>query len=244
MLRLILFLCVWLIAARPLLAADKLLVVTEDLWPMNYLEDGELKGKAPPLVRKLLDKAGLEYELQVLPWPRAYALAQKQANVLIFSINRTEHRESQFHWIGMLAKPTRNALFSLANTPLRFKSLDEAKLRRVATKINGYNDQLLRQQGFTRLHAVPTTRQCILMLRRGRVDLLIGNEAILHHYMDEMQIPTSELSLAYTISENRTYLAASLATPPATLAHLRDAYQALVKSGEFPVFTESAETAD
>ena len=226
----------WLLTAQPLLAADKLLVVTEDLWPMNYLDNGELKGKAPPLVRKLLARAGLEYDLQVLPWPRAYALAENRANVLIFSINRTEHREPRFHWIGMLAEPTRNALFSHARTPLQFDSLEEAKSQRVATKINGFNDQLLRQRGFTRLHPVPTTRQCILMLRRGRVDLLIGNEAILHHYMAEMQIPASELSLAYTISENRAFVAASLTTPTATVQRLRDAYRELVAKGEIPVF--------
>ena len=82
-------------------SASKLLIVTEDVYPLNYLdkETGEIKGFAVEYLKDILKKAKLEHTLEMLPWARAYKIAQNKSNVLIFGLARTAERENNFIWL-------------------------------------------------------------------------------------------------------------------------------------------------
>lgn len=80
--------------------ANVINVVTEDEFPIQYLENHQLVGPASNVVRLLLEKAGYEYSPRVLPWSRAYKEAKTIPNTIIFSMVRTHQRENQFHWLG------------------------------------------------------------------------------------------------------------------------------------------------
>ena len=92
--RIILILLCWLLSAQ--VSAIRLTVVTEDLYPYNYIENGELKGQATEIVVKVLKHAGIDYSIQVYPWARAYNLALNNKNVLIYSIVKIPSREKLF----------------------------------------------------------------------------------------------------------------------------------------------------
>ena len=215
-----------------------LLLVTEDLWPLNYLEDGKLKGTTPPLVKTLMDGTGLDYHIRVLPWARAYKLAKDQPNVLIFSMHRTPARESQFQWIGRLAPASRLSLFRRTSDPSAITRLSQAKHFSVAAKINDFNYEFLKAQGFTRLHPVASLQQCIRMLLRGRVDLIVGNQQVLHHYMKQMDLQPELITEAVSTSSGHLYLATGSRTAPSLVNHLRDTYHSLVTAGELPHFED------
>ena len=81
------------------IALPKIKVVTEDLWPLNYLQDGELKGKSAQVVLSALEKSGLSYQLEVLPWPRAFKIATEQPNTVIFqSFERIKENSNFTGW--------------------------------------------------------------------------------------------------------------------------------------------------
>lgn len=73
-----------------------LLVVTENLPPYNYKEGIAVKGVATEVVQALLKEVGLQADIHVLSWVRAYLKALEQPNVLIFSLVRTPEREEHF----------------------------------------------------------------------------------------------------------------------------------------------------
>src|ERR1700761_8052778 len=83
---------------------EHLTAVTEEFRPMNYTENGELRGYTVDIVRELLARANIGYSLASYPWARTYQMAQRQPDVLIFSIVRTPEREKQFRWIAPVAK--------------------------------------------------------------------------------------------------------------------------------------------
>lgn len=70
-------------------AADNVLIVTEELPPYNFTDQGTLTGLSTEVVQAVLHQLDLNARFQVMPWARAYELAQSAPNVLIYSITRT-----------------------------------------------------------------------------------------------------------------------------------------------------------
>ncbi|MFC3052618.1 substrate-binding periplasmic protein [Kordiimonas pumila] len=97
----------WMVAhlVVPSAHADTMMVYTENYPPYNYMnENGEVVGLATENIRKVLDAAGLEYQIRLVPWTRAMYNAQTQKNALIYTITRTPKREEMFDWLVPIAK--------------------------------------------------------------------------------------------------------------------------------------------
>ncbi|MDP6688032.1 MAG: transporter substrate-binding domain-containing protein [Alphaproteobacteria bacterium] len=77
-------------------ARDRVAVVTETWKPYSYEENGIVKGSATKIVRAVLERAGIDYSIQVYPWARAYKTALNRESVVLFAVVRTEEREKLF----------------------------------------------------------------------------------------------------------------------------------------------------
>ena len=117
-----------------------LLVVTEDLWPFNYLEDNQIKGSATVLVKRILKQADMDYTLALLPWARSYQMALTKPNVLIYTINQTPERDENFHWVTQIPVKVESNFYALSNSPLAIKQPQSLKELRIAALIDSVND--------------------------------------------------------------------------------------------------------
>ena len=82
-------------------------MLTEENAPFNFTEDGALKGIAVDLIVAAMKDAGSEVspaEIQVVPWARGYDAARNQPGTMLFSMARTQERESLFSWVGPIYK--------------------------------------------------------------------------------------------------------------------------------------------
>ena len=106
MLKHIIYSCLFIIsiAHSTVAASDNVIIVTENYPPYNYQQNDQQLGLPTDIVKMVMDASGLEYEIQFLPWTRAYNMPLEQDNVLIYTIIRTEERESLFHWVVFLGK--------------------------------------------------------------------------------------------------------------------------------------------
>ena len=78
---------------------DKLNFVTESYPPYNFKSQGMLKGIAVDLLLAATQKSAFSLSLndiRLLPWPRAYKMAEEGPNIVLFSTTRTEQRETKF----------------------------------------------------------------------------------------------------------------------------------------------------
>ena len=87
-----------LLSAPPLLSTE-LTVLTENLPNLNYLKNSELVGLSVEIVREIQKRIGSHEQIRVYPWARAYNLALKEENVVLFSITLTKARKDLFKWI-------------------------------------------------------------------------------------------------------------------------------------------------
>jgi len=114
-----------LILPRSILSAE-LMVLTENLPPLNFIKDDTLMGPAVDIVKEIQRRVGSHEQIQVYPWARAYQMALEEENIVLFGMARTEVRNDKFNWIGPIAQK-RDILAAKKNSGLVINSLEDAK---------------------------------------------------------------------------------------------------------------------
>ena len=214
----ILMLCAF---SYSVIALPKITVVTEDLWPLNYLQDGELKGKSANVVLSALEKSGLSYQLEVLPWPRAFKIATEQPNTVIFSIVRTKKREQQFHWLAQISTSDDIHIMTLSNSELSKENTKEQLLNYpIAVQTKSVSYYYLRYLGFKNIRQVRSVKQGILMLLNARVDLIVGRKSGMLKILIQLGPLTPKLKTVLISDVMSSYIAASLGTDPEIIEKL------------------------
>lgn len=216
---------------RPVLARAKLSVVTEEFEPFNFFEQGKLTGYSVELVRELLGRGGHDYAMASYPWARAYRMAQQLPNVLIFSMARTAEREKQFQWIAPLAR-RQVYLYQLSKrNDINVRTLADLARYRTAVNRDDVAQTQLTALGLARAGRLDLANSELSSMRKllvGRVDLIAGNPFSIRGLCAKAGVPESALKRTILLSDDSDYyLAASLATPAATVEALRGQYQQL-----------------
>ncbi|QDG76558.1 ABC transporter substrate-binding protein [Labrenzia sp. PHM005] len=159
--------------------ADTLEIVTEQLPPFNYLEDGIAKGMGTEVVQAVLKETGREAPIRFLPWARSYQMALKTPGTLIFSILRTDEREEKFKWVGEIA-PYGVSFYHLAeNTEINVRTLEDAKPLSVGVYLGDAKAEYLTQKGFKNLSQVEDDRFNLRKLLLGRIDLMVIDDSVI-----------------------------------------------------------------
>jgi polar amino acid transport system substrate-binding protein len=105
-------------------ANENMVILTENYPPLSYIEDGEVTGFGSDVVNAMQAELGTAYPIQMKSWDEAYTTALPEANVLLFTMDRTPERENDFHFIGPLIK--RASLYANSNRS-HSKNLEEGR---------------------------------------------------------------------------------------------------------------------
>ncbi|BBN81735.1 hypothetical protein PA25_17200 [Pseudoalteromonas sp. A25] len=206
-------------------------VVTEHFPPYQIVKNNEVTGgTAYNVVKAVLEKAGLHAHMEVLPWARAYEIALKRPNVIIFSIAKTPERAPLFHWLYKLGKLEFRFYSSNKNKQIRIDNMLDAKKYILAAVRGSYEADKLLSLGFrldTNLILVNDFSHAWRMVDKGRAEAIYASHippkvkhSSLHGYN---QHPT--------VYEHRfLYVAASLSTSQTTLMTLKNTFEQLKKS--------------
>lgn len=150
-------------------AADSIRVVTEDIAPYSMMVNGQVTGMSTEIVQAVFKEAGLQANIEVMPWARAYDLALNMDNVLIYSISRTPEREALFKWVGVIVQPDWY-LYCLAERPVTLATLDDARGHSIATVQDDVGEQYLLAHGFTLGRELQSSNKYEQNYRKLKVD--------------------------------------------------------------------------
>lgn len=219
------FLIAWLLQQSAATAAPVRLV-TEVFPPYQQMQETTVAGWSVDIVRQIMAIAQLPYQIDVMPWARAFKTASSTPDTLIFSLLRTEERESQFAWIAPLC-PMRVSFYASSHRPeVQADGLNSALKYVVGVENGQANYHYLREQGFREsrnLVVVGHNHQLQQMLELGRIDLMLVSDV----YVQQLPDRGAQLRRVFTAHalEKYLYLAAHPATDPALLDKLRKAWQ-------------------
>ncbi|NNG25246.1 ABC transporter substrate-binding protein [Massilia sp. ML15P13] len=209
-------------------APARLYITTELSAPSAMLDGGRVVGIATDKVREAMDRAGVAYTIDMLPWKRAYKAALERPNGCVYSTTRTPDRERLFKWVG----PTDIAqwvLIGRADRKLQLRNLEDARGLRIGTYNGDARDAYLRERGFT---TDPTSNDLSnpqkLML--GRIDLWAaslrsGSTVLARYGYDKQLVPL------LVFNEIGVYLACNRAVPNDVVGRLNKAFDQIAQDG-------------
>lgn len=210
------------------LQVPHLSITTETSAPSSMLENGRVVGIATDKLRIAMERAGVTYDITLLPWKRAYAAALQQPNACVYSTTRTPEREALFKWVG----PTdvgQWVLMGRADRPWRIARLEDARGLRIGTYIGDARDSFLRSQGFA-TDAVSNDLLNPPKLLQGRIDLWAaglrtGSDALAIGGWDTQIVPV------FVFNQIKVYLACNPSVPDALVKRLNAEFETIERDG-------------
>jgi len=221
---------VLLISVNPVMSQE-LTILTENLPPLNYIENGVLVGPSVETVREIQRRVGSNEEIQVYPWARAYKMSLEQENVVLFGMTHTEERHDQFKWIGPLATK-RDILVARKGSGIRINSLEDAKkVKSIGTLRDDTRERLLKSLGFTNLEPVSDEQLNAKKLVLGRIDLWTFKIPGLRTVCDLAGVDYNEVEEVYHLREINLDIAFSKKTSDTIVEKWRTAFAEMLADG-------------
>ncbi|UFQ98285.1 substrate-binding periplasmic protein [Pseudomonas wenzhouensis] len=212
-------------------AAAELRLLTEEAPPMSFTRDGEPSGFSVEVVRALLARTGDSGKIEVLPWTRAFHLAQQAADTALFSTVRTPVREDRFHWVGPIVVGT-TSFYSLKSRHLVIDTLQQAAASGpLALPKQWYTYETLSAQGFSNLYGVSSSKQMMTMLRHGRVKLIATEDLTLAGELAAAELKPQDVTAHVPFMRSAYYIAFSPQTSMVRVVRWQRALQQMHEDG-------------
>ncbi len=212
-------------------------IVTEDWAPYNYSENNEIKGVVTDIVTAVMQRTGLDWEVRVYPWARAYKMAMEGENVMIYSIFRLDTREKLFKWIAVPGLSVNMYLFKPRHrTDIQVTNIDDVKAYTVGVTRDTSTHHFLLAKGFEEnrnLIPLPSEKQNILMTMPDvkRTDFSTGDILSLARWLQLSELPPDYLEKQVFLFKEDIYFAFGLKTPDSVVDTVRRAVEELAAEG-------------
>ena len=209
-------------------AEAQLTFVTEQHPPHNFLgDDGQtILGSSTDIVREMLRRSGLSAKIDIYPWPRAYRLAQNDAQTCVYTTARTPAREEFFQWVGPLAT-AHWMLYTRADANISAQSISELTGR----VFGGYQDDaksnLLRDNGLV-IDTARNEEQGLRKLMAKRIDLWVATS---HTGPWLARKLGAKIKPVLIFGEGQLYAACNLQLPTQDVARMNAALRAMQADG-------------
>jgi polar amino acid transport system substrate-binding protein len=208
-------------------------IVTEIYPPYQFIDDNRgLRGWATERVELLFSQANIDHKIHVYPWARTYKLALTQPNVFIYSLLRTEQRESLFHWIAPLCKVKFSFYRLKKRKDIQVHSFADAKKYLTAVQKEQASSEYLLSLGFKdkeNLLISYNNGSFLRMLVHERVDLIVLSAPYIRSLQLKQDLDIKKIEPIFVLDDLSSvlYLASSLDTSQILQDKLRQAYTVL-----------------
>ncbi len=216
-------------------------VATADFPPYSYRDNNQQVGIGTEIIRAIYKELNLELKVTQYPWKRAYMTVSEEQNVLLYPMARRPKRENLFHWIGKIA-PREIYFFKLKlRQDIKIKTFDDIKKYKVAV-VRGYSStQDLINKGLKKsVYEVAHEHQAFLMLKAGRVDLILNDDLVLAYGIQNFnktasafdRFSFSSLEKAFLLSTGGgRYIVMSKSTSEDVVKKYKNAFKKIEKNG-------------
>jgi polar amino acid transport system substrate-binding protein len=214
--------------------AQTIHAVTE-LASRTVVVDGKVSGPLTEAAEASLKAAGLgDYRVSVYPWARAYQVALREPNTLIYPIARTPAREGQFKWVGEIQKIHYHFVKLVARKDIVIRRLDDARPYSIGVIRDDVRHQYLQAHGFARLLPGAKWSDNMAHLMNGQIDLLILADTDLSSICSALALKCDAFAQSAPVEEltSSMYLAFSPSTPDVLVERTRVAFERLKAAGK------------
>lgn len=207
----------------------KLTFVTEDYPPFNFSDASKASvlGITTDVVREILLDANIKATFEVLPWARAYSLAEKNENTCIFSIARTAEREATFKWVGPVVSNDW-MLFGLKQDTGKFKDITQLQDKLVGSYIGDAAGKHIQDLGY-KVEFANRDNLNIKKLLGGRIDFWITGNLPGQYLLKQQNI--SDIVPLLSVRQIGIFIACNKKTNDAIIVQLTNSLKNIKSKG-------------
>lgn len=155
--------------------AETIKLNTEEYPPFNYRGENVYMGSSVEQVRLLMQDAGLDYSIEMMPWARALSLATTQQDHCVFTTVHNLERDPKFKWVEPLLT-NRTVLVRKTGSGVNPSTIEEAKAYSVGTQRDDYTQTILEANQFPKVDLAVDQTLSLKKLLSGRIDLMPVSE--------------------------------------------------------------------
>jgi polar amino acid transport system substrate-binding protein len=173
--------------------SQEIKIITHELKPFTWEENGTVKGIAYEMIVATMWKMNVRSEIKILPFARALYMLQHDSNIAVFHVQRTAERENTMKWVGPIIT---NSVYVYChkNATQKINSFDDLRSLKYFAVVNGEaTDELLTKRGFTNLIHVRQQAQSLEMIISGRAEASAFGELVIGAYAKGKQIDISQI---------------------------------------------------
>ncbi len=222
----------------PIVAVGQSLTIVSDPYPpFGYVnKDGEIVGFTVDVIKLLLERTGIEGKFEMYPWARAYEMAQKKKDILIYTLAHTKERERLFQLVGPVVHGS-DYFFKLKDRKdVIVKNLENAKRYRVGTVRDYFTHRYLLKNGFEEGKNIEATHDDNMNVKKlvsRRIDLMILDELVFNYRVKKLGYNRDDFIKTIVVTSNDSYIAFSRKTSPDVVSQFAKALEAAKKDGSY-----------
>jgi polar amino acid transport system substrate-binding protein len=206
--------------------AETLHFLTEEYAPFNYFKDGRITGIAVEQIEAMAKAADIDYTIEIMPWARAFAMAENQPMNCVFTTGYNRERANRFAWVNPLLKDEM-VLLKRKDGSTRPASLQEALTMKVGSQRGDFAVEALEDLGFADIDLAADIDISVRKLLSGRIDLMPTSIKTYENLVNQGQPVEKAMLMAGQIYG----LACHEETPPDIIGRLQAALDQLIVSG-------------
>ncbi len=209
-------------------------IMTEDLPPQNYLENGKVKGFSVEVVELILQRLGYKNEkVEVVPWARAMESLENEPNAILFSMAHTPERAQKFKLVYPMAIAKTYFFTHKDNKNVVIKTVEDAKKYQQGVVKDFSQHKNLLKLGFTDFDYSPDVKTMVQKAILKRVDVisLIPFQLYSEQFSDLNVKSLRKIEVTY--AESQHAIGFNKAFPDSEIQKWQKELDKMKKSGEF-----------
>lgn len=223
---------------------NNLKIMTENYPPYNMEKDGQLTGISIDLIKEIfteIKSQQTEDDIILTSWSRAYHLAEKKKDHMVFSTTRTKARENKFKWVGPI---TKTSVGIIALKDIHIEKTSDLNKFRVGAVIRDVGEQLLLDQGVDKksIYSISGKNPVSLSfkkLQNNRIDMFAYELNVANFIAKQDGLGQDEYKIIHTLTEGELYFAFNINTDDKTIQKWQKALDTIKKSGKLEKILEN-----
>ena len=175
------------IGCSNLYASEKILLTTQEWPPYQVYHDKILEGTAVLVVKELLEKMEVPYEIRVYPWERAQFMVKSGSAQGFFLASRNRKRD-RYATLSEAIFSQKWNWYLLKNSPLNPTDESFKKATCVLVRFGSNMRHWLSANQYRITGSFKSTEALIKALLAKRCDAMLANELVINKAMKNMQL--------------------------------------------------------
>ena len=193
---------------------QRIKMYTEHYPPHNMKTAGELTGISVEVLDEMFKQMKSKQttkEVKLTNWSRAYSVAQKVPNSMVFSTTRTKSRENLFKWVGPIVK-TRVGVIAPKNKNIVINNITDFNKYKIGAVLKDVGEILLLERGVNKkniqyVNGEDAINLSFTKMEKGRIDMFAYGLGAAFANAKKEGFDISKYEVIYTLAEAELYFA-------------------------------------